>query len=287
MHVLKMLKDLIIYAISVGLNGKEVILLLLLYVLFELKQMKQRVKDFEQILPKRFITRTQLSTVYLLCPERKEAISVGYFIGSTNRAVTALHVLSNYYQLSDYNVRIKGTIHKCQRDGSIKIVNVELNYLKGNTKYNIAILALSNSTVADTFLQMPNINSKLEFNQKLVIIAYTNSSRHIHTHNNINHNNICILPATYYKSSAYHIAYSSILFSGNCIGALVLTTDGLVRGIHTHTVNQAREAIRLGRIGNSDEDEVVDSMTDVTSCLSQGFIGLRLDSCDIQSIIMK
>ena len=289
-----MFKDLIIYAIGVVLNDKELIILLLIFGLllyiirFKIELLKLQIEDSEQILPKRFITRTQLSTVYLLCPERKEAISIGYFIGSTNRAVTSLNVLSNYYQLSDYSVRIKGTIHKRQRDGSIKVVNVELNYLNGNTKNNIAILTLNNSMAADACLQMPNINSNLESNQKLVIIAYTNTSRRIHTHNNINHNNICILPAYYYKSSAYHLAYSSILFSGNCSGALVLTTDGIVRAIHTHTVNQAREAIRhQGRIGSNDKDEVVDSLNDLTSCMSQGFIGLRLDSRDIQSTIMK
>ena len=282
-----MLKDLIIYAINVVLNEKELIIItILLCILCALKQMKQRIKDSEQTLPNRYLTRTQLSTVYLLCPERKEAISVGFFIGSTNRAITGLHVLSNYYQLSDYNVRIKGTIHKRQRDGSIKIVNVEFNYLKGNTKYYIAILTLSNSMVADTYIQTPNINSNLIYNQKLVIIAYTNSSRH--THNNINHNNTCILPATYYKSSTYHIAYSSILFSGHCSGALVLTTDGIVRAIHIHTVNQAREVIRHhDRINKNVKDEVFDSINELISCLSQGFIGLRLDSRDIQSIIMK
>jgi hypothetical protein len=83
---------------------------------------------------------------------------------------------------------------------------------------------------------------------------------------------ICVIPAQCLKSSPHHMVTPVIL----------LSHDGVDRAMHQETVNQAREELERGVF---DEDEVVDSINSLISCLSQGFIGLRLDVPEIQALI--
>ncbi len=84
------------------------------------------------------------------------------------------------------------------------------------------------------------------------------------------------------KISDHHIVYSSNLFSGDSGGAVICSDDGNVIGMHQETVNQANEKL--------DEEDVTltavnKSVESIIGGLSQGFIGIRLDTDDIRVMI--
>jgi hypothetical protein len=93
----------------------------------------------------------------------------------------------------------------------------------------------------------------------------------------------CVIPAFLIKLTPHHLVYTSSLFSGDTGGAVLIASDGSLRGVHQQTVNQASEM--LGTSASS--AAVAKSINSLISGLSSGFIGLRLDAQEVQDIILK
>jgi hypothetical protein len=93
-----------------------------------------------------------------------------------------------------------------------------------------------------------------------------------------------VMPATIYKVSDNHVVYSSSCFSGESGGAVVFGPTGKVFALHLETVNQANERLRKEEITLA---EVADSVNSIVRGMSQGFLGLRLDSKLISSLLFN
>ena len=138
----------------------------------------------------------------------------------------------------------------------------------------------------------------------MAITSFTSSLHH--QVSDIINNKFCVIPWQLIKKSKHHIIYLSSLFSGDSSSAIILSTKGLLYGMHQETVN---EKIRFSESDSSvDEDvnnnnnnnneevishrptklqKVTDSVNSLVSSLATGFIGLRLDNEDIQQFILS
>lgn len=241
----------------------------------ETLRLNQEVADFQETLPHRYQERTLLSSANLFCGARISGIGTAFFLGSTSRAITAHHVLSANYPNGG---KVNGIIHRRQADGRFANEEIQFDILRTSSRFDIAVLQLIQTT-ADAFLEMPGVN--YDFQKKRMAITSFHNSLHEQAPVEVPRT-FCVIPAECLKSSEHHIVYMSNLFSGDSGGAVLFSHDGVVRAMHQETVNQARE--ELGR-GSFDEEEVVKSINSLVSCLSQGFIGLRLDVVEIQQLI--
>lgn len=91
-----------------------------------------------------------------------------------------------------------------------------------------------------------------------------------------------VMPVTIYKVTKNHVVYLSDAFSGDSGGAVVCNSKGEVLALHLETVNQANEELE------KDKYTLQDVAESVNSCIrgfSQGFLGLRLDSAEIRTLI--
>ncbi len=247
----------------------------------ENQKLQQMAIDSDEILPFRFQERTQLSSTNIFCPNRTAAIGVGFFISSNEKVITALHILDQHYQnCLAKNVLVNGVIHRRQQNGEIIEEEVQFEVLRVQEQFDLAVLQLY-STTADAFLEIPSPN--YDFQKKKMAITSFSSALHEQAPAVVLRS-FCVIPAFCVKSSPHHIVYISTLFSGYSGGAILMSHDGIVRAMHQETVNQAREELRRE---NLDEEEVVNSINSLISCLSQGFIGLRLDAPDVQKFIMS
>jgi hypothetical protein len=94
--------------------------------------------------------------------------------------------------------------------------------------------------------------------------------------------NFIVIQGTLVNFSPHHIVYSSNLFSGDSGGAVICASDGTVIGIHLQTVNEANEKLENKRLTMKVINESVNSLL----CgLSQGFVGLRLDSDVLEAVL--
>ena len=96
------------------------------------------------------------------------------------------------------------------------------------------------------------------------------------------HQHFMVVQGTLLNISKHHIVYQSNLFSGDSGGAVICASDGQVIGLHLETVNEANEKIesRLVTV-----EEVNRSVNSLISGLTRGFVGLRLDSGVIRTIL--
>jgi len=234
--------------------------------------LEQEVSDNQEILPRRFRERTLLSSVNIFDEDRSRAVGVAFFIGSNRRAITASHILSTFYPLdkdknSNTGKCIKGAMHRHQEDGTSLMEDVDFNILLRHERFDLAVLQLSHTYGdADAFLDIPDIH--YDFQNSKSRMAVTSFSNFLSEHLPVQvQRDFCVIPAQYLKSSPHHIVYSSNLFSGDSGGAILLSHDGVVRAMHQETVNQAREELERGVF---DEDEVVDSINSLISCLAAG-----------------
>lgn len=93
-----------------------------------------------------------------------------------------------------------------------------------------------------------------------------------------------MIPAHVYRKSQNHIVYFSHLFSGDSGGAIIFSKSGEVIGLHLETVNQAIDELEHE---SYTVEDVANSVKSVIQGLSQGFLGLRLDSEIIQNLIFQ
>ena len=249
-----------------------------------LARTQELLADSTTILPTRFSDRTRLSSVNILSETRAECVGVGFFLGTHRRIVAALHVLTEHYPGVKVKRVVIGLVHRSGADGSVELIETKFSVIKMHKQYDIAVLELHSQSQndAEACLELPPLD--YDYSEKRLAITSFSSSLAREAPLQIN-NDFCVLPAYFLKCSDHHIVYSSNCFSGDSGGAILLSHDGFVRAMHQETVNQARE--KLERISMDDESIILmDSINSLTSCMSQGFIGLRLDVSDIQDLIL-
>jgi hypothetical protein len=242
-------------------------------------RLQQAVTDSRMTLPLRYRERTLLSSVNIF--HRYEAIGVGFFLHSPRRIVTVLHSLEKHYgNLVIGTTIVNGFMHRRQLNGEFPLESARFILLRANKKFDLAVLELlSRHEDAEYALELPDVGRAYE-TDKLAVTSFSNT---LHEQAPVEiARAFCVIEATFIKSSEHHIVYHSNLFSGDSGGAVLFSQDGIVRAIHQETVNQAREELDRNSFN---DDEIVVSVNSLISCLSQGFIGLRLDVEDVQQFI--
>jgi hypothetical protein len=254
-----------------------------------------RVSDNEVILPNRFQVNVKSATVLIYSKEDEfsRGVGIGFFI-TPNRLVTANHILHEHYA---ENEEIHIGVHNQQGDLEHKTVFA----IHTHIEWDLSVLFFAEDHHA--WLQLPALDS-MPISHRIAVTSF--SSTLFEELGGTIDASFCVIPGIIVKLASHHVLYSSTLFSGDSGGAVILSSDGVVRAIHQETVNQAKE---LGRIIGIDGEEETDDLDEnspmpdenmpstirritrtvnsLVSGLSQGFIGLRLDRADIQAFIMQ
>ncbi len=93
-----------------------------------------------------------------------------------------------------------------------------------------------------------------------------------------------VMAAILVSNSQHFVVYSSVIFSGDSGGAVVFSENGGAFALHLESVNQAKEELEHGT--RFTLEDVADSVNQVTRGLTQGYLGLRLDSDQIQAMLV-
>jgi hypothetical protein len=93
-----------------------------------------------------------------------------------------------------------------------------------------------------------------------------------------------VIQGTMLRASPHHIVYTSNLFSGDSGGAVICSENGNVIALHLETVNEAHEKLENSKLTLKIVNESVNSLL---SGLSQGFIGFRLDTEIVASLLQS
>ncbi len=253
------------------------------------KDLRQKVNDSVVILPRRYKELVRLASVNIFDVEGN-SIGVAIFI-SQRRIISALHIFTKHYGFKkrknaqfNLNTAIHGLLHrpnKQEERASFRVVDYK-------DSWDLAVLELIDSySDASHFVALPAIGSndtkdnEEEDLDKLAVTSFTSALANQAP--NAVDVSFCVCPAALLKVSNHHLLYSSSLFSGDSSGAVLLSKDGSLRGVHQESVNQASDELRRG----ATPKDMVKSINSLISGLSSGFIGLRLDVMEVQNFILK
>jgi V8-like Glu-specific endopeptidase len=242
-----------------------------------IRTLEQTVDDLKTILPARFVENTEKSSIKILRynaeNETLEGCGVGFFINN-NMVVSCAH---NFPELKDIvNNDIKKIIAKGEiYDG--QVIELRLIGFSGANEYDLAIFETEyNNTHHLT------IGSPQQHDTRLAITSFSIGLTNAVGRDNVMRQHFMVIQGILIEVTNHHIVYQSNLFSGDSGGAVICASDGRVIGIHTETVNEAHEKIENERITLAELNESINS---IVSGLSQGFVGLRLDSDVIGKIL--
>jgi uncharacterized protein YoxC len=245
-----------------------------------------KVEDVSAILPHRYVEGVRLASVNILSTTGS-SIGVAVFV-SQRRIISALHVFTTHYGYEnqpDPDTVIQGLLHRPNEQEE----NVTFRLVNYNERFDLAVLELDDAYGdANYSLELPAVDSDqiwrdnvAKFQAKLAVTSFTSAVAMQAP--DVVDVSFCVIPATPIKLTRHHLLYMSQLFSGDSSGALLVTSDGSLRGLHLQTVNQANEQLRIG----APPDDMVASINSLISGLSSGFIGLRLDVQEVQDIILN
>jgi hypothetical protein len=240
-----------------------------------------KVDDANTILPDRYVEGVRLASVNVL-NATGNSIGVALFV-TRRRIISALHIFTEHYGRGDN--AIHGLMHR-PNDQEERVTFRPVNL---DERFDLAVLELGDAYGdANYSLTLPAANSNrirkdnVGKNQtKLAVISFTSAVANQAP--DAVDVSFCVIPAALIKLTPHHLMYTSTLFSGDSGGAVLVASDGSLRGLHLKTVNQANEEFRIG----APTEEMVASILSLISGLSSGFIGLRLDAQAVQDIILK
>lgn len=247
----------------------------------EIVRLKDQVEDLNYVIPPRFVTQLQRSSVLFLS-DRLESIGVGIFISST-RVITAFHIIKDHYKAKSRGnykfVPIKGK-YLVDIDSKI-VVTQDFRVIASDNKRDLVVLDLVSRPSHHTFCPLPAIGAmdNLPHTTRFVVTSFTTAlAKQVP---DMIDESFAVIPANFVKATVNFCAYHSSLFSGDSGGAVILASTGDLLCLHLETVNEANEKLRK----DATPKEVVDSINSLVSGLSSGFVGLRLDSEDVQNFI--
>ncbi|KAH9244346.1 hypothetical protein BASA81_018242 [Batrachochytrium salamandrivorans] len=200
-------------------------------------------------------------------------IGVAFFVSPT-RALTALHNLipiietdplddSAVFQLaSSLEVILK------RDDGS----TLQVKVVACNKQYDYAVLG--SAVPVKHFLTIGPAPDILDLEECILLTWGIGLADELETDPGFT-----VHQARIMRQSAHHITYDAETFDGDCGGALILTRNCTVIGMHQETVNRARERKRLNlEDKRSDKQRMEDSVDSLIASSSKGAVALRLDA---------
>ena len=238
-----------------------------------LQVVQQELLDSATIVPDRFLENLQHSTVQIL-DASDEPVGVGFFV-SSNIIVTAFHNIedqSNIRALITSGDGQKNTHTLTFTAAALEMLekckNLDIGILRVETphRYHLSIYAYdeNNSRRKDFALASYSIGLVQQVPPERLGDKFG------------------VMPVVIYKVTTNHVIYLSNCFSGDSGGAVICSTKGEVFALHLETVNQASEELDKEKFTLED---VAESVNSCVRGFSQGFLGLRLDSADINSLI--
>jgi hypothetical protein len=214
-------------------------------------QLEEKVDDANAILPDRYVEGTLLASVNIV-DIKGRSIGVAIFV-SERRAISALHVFTSHYDLKqkenihlNRDIAIYGILHRPEEQKE----NVQFRVVNHNNNSDLVVLELDDAYSDASYslaLRAVNVNqiwkgniSKIQ--TKRAVTAFT-SAMAIQVPDAVDVS-FCVIPVTLIKLTPHHLVYTSSLFSGDSDGALLIASDGSLRGVHQQTINQASEVLR-------------------------------------------
>ena len=240
------------------------------------KELKQSQEDLAVLLPVRFQDLAKRASVEIVQSDQQTYVGIGFFL-RPNLVITANHnLLQNYRDDDVVFVRV--------HSDEVGMETVGFKLKGRHEDYDIAVLYCCSAYKSPHVLQVataPAVDVPTG-STRLAITTFSNAISE-QCRGSTFPRSFGVLPATLTKRSDHHLLYSSNLFSGDDSGAaLIHAANGKVIGIHLETVNEANEALRKEEITI---EKVAESVNSLVSGLSQGFIGLRLDILEVNSLL--
>ena len=241
----------------------------------QVKVLEQELSDSLSVVPDRFMENLKHSTVQIL-DENSAPVGIGFFI-STQIVVTAHHNIrgSSHIRALISTANGQTSAHTLAFAPSMeanaeKCKELDLAILKTETvhPHHLSIFSLDakNMRVKDFALASYSIEYSQVLGKEFLADKFA------------------VMPVTIYKATNNHVVYSANAFSGDSGGAVVCSGKGEVFALHLETVNQANEGLER------DQYTLQDVAESVKSCIrgfSQGFLGLRLDSAEIRTLLFN
>jgi hypothetical protein len=248
----------------------------------EIRCLKGSLDDLRYDIPPRHTKKLQRSAVLFLSAEH-QSIGIGVFISPT-RVITAFHVIAKHYKaMTKKNFKSVIVNGKYTTDQlTDKLALAQFRVVNRDSQKDLAVLDLvDGSSPPHSHCVLPLIGalSNLPSTARLVVTSFTSAIAK-QVPDRIDEG-FAVIPAQFIKATANFCAYQSSLFSGDSGGAFILAQTGDLLCIHLETVNEASEKLRK----NATPEKTVSSINDLVSGLSSGFIGLRLDSQEVQDFI--
>jgi hypothetical protein len=230
------------------------------------------------VLPERYLDNTLKSTITIL--KDSKSIGVGFFLRS-DVVVTCLH---NLYDLNSDIAVDTAAINKTLitsnkfKAKSHSSQEIQLSLVQFSVKYDVAFL--KSNVVSNNILEIYSCEKVPKNCARLAVTTFQISSTQAVADSSIQEEGFTVVPANLLRTSNHHIVYGSQLFSGDSDGGVVFAPEGKVIAIHLETFNEASDRVSL----SASNTEAVKSINNLLSGLSQGFIGLRLDSLEITEL---
>lgn len=156
---------------------------------------------------------------------------------------------------------------------------IPLHFLgySGPDHYDLAVFRTEYSSDNHLTIRSPEPQQK-----RLTITSFSIGLTHAVARDKVMRQHFIVIEGFLLNISDHHIVYQSNLFSGDSGGAVICASDGRVIGLHSETVNEAGERIDRGRVTAA---AVNQSLNSFISGLSQGFVGVRLDTDAIEKTL--
>jgi hypothetical protein len=235
----------------------------------QMDQQQQEIADLKTVLPVRYCDRVLKSTVKILDSELK-GVGVGFFI-SPNRIITCAH---NFPSFESQESTAKS--YTCENFKSELIVLKLLRFM-AEEPYDIVVFSTDEESPDYLQIASPDKNS-----QSIAITSFRIGLAKAAKNSKIIAEQYVVLQGTLTDVSSSHIVYTSNLFSGDSGAAVISHKNGEVIAMHLETINEANEKLEDSRLSMKKLNESISSLI---SGLSQGFLGLRLDTEIIRNFI--
>ena len=236
--------------------------------------MAQKQEDMTVVIPLRFQASVKGATVEILSCDQNTYVGVGFFV-RPDLIITAAHNLSEVYAVG---ATVFVNVHA--DNGNLKMI--EFTYRGDLVGSDISVIS-SSSYTSPHVLQISSVAMVPDSCTRLAVTTF---------HNAISQQlggsiprGFGVFPAILLRRSEHHLLYDSTLFSGDSGAALIHAGDGTVIGLHQEAVNEAGDTLKEEEF--KDTAKVGHSVNSLLGGLSQGFVGLRLDTAEVRDFLAK